>query len=148
MRVNPSSGYGELLDRLLTAGRCCGKGNATPTFARGSDLPLHEPHDTARSFGHKCPAIGRVPPEEPFPVFDALGQRQACCLVGRQQRTIGGDPAAMVQLSSYSGIEGSGRAQGGRFDHRYRPRTRFLAHYSKLGERAVRIAARIVFGAA
>jgi hypothetical protein len=50
--------------------------------ALGPDLPLDEPDDPARSFGHEGAAIGRPLAEEPFPVLDALGERQAAAWSG------------------------------------------------------------------
>ena len=66
--------------------------------ALGPDLPFDESDGPARSFGNQGPAIGRALAEAPFPVLDALGERQACRLVGREPGTVGGNPAVVVKL--------------------------------------------------
>jgi hypothetical protein len=77
----------------------------------GSDLPFDEPDDPALS-------IGRALAEEPCPVLDALAERQAFCLVGCEQGTVGGDPAVVVNRGGRAGVVESGGTEGGRLGHR------------------------------
>ena len=57
-------------------------------------------------------------------MLDALGERQACRLVGREPGTVGGNPAVVMKLGGRLCVGGSGRTEGGMLGHRRHATTR------------------------
>ena len=57
-------------------------------------------------------------------MLDALGERQAWRLVGREPGTVGGNPAVVMKLGGCLCVGGSGRTEGGMLGHRRHATTR------------------------